>query len=510
MFRYNMVNGISSLDPAFARNQANMWAANHLYDGLVQFDSGLKIMPAIAKSWEISDSGQTYTFHLRQDVRFHDSEVFAGGKGRQVTARDFVYSFYRIIDTATASPGGWIFHNKVADDSAFVALDDSTFRIHLKRPFTPLMGILTMQYCSVVPREAVARYGRDFRSHPVGAGPFQLKRWDETEALVLERNPHYFEEENGRPLPHLQEVVISFNANKGMEFLEFMDGQLDFVSDIDASLKDLVLTFDGNLRDKYRQDFRLVRSPYLNTEYLGFLMDTGMASVKKSPTKLLTIRQAINLGFDRREMLRYLRNNKGTPAEKGMIPNGLPSYDDQADYGFTYRPDSARQLIREAGYSGSNPARVSIYTPPTHVDICEYIQNELGKTGIDLSIEVTSFGLLHNRMVQGEAPFFRGSWIADYPDAESYMALFYGGYGAPPNYTRFHDPLADSLYQLAVATSNDSVREVLYRQMDSTVMQQAPVVPLYYDEVYRFVQNDVKGMQVNPMNLLDLRRVRKE
>jgi len=504
-----MVNGISSLDPAFARNQANMWAVHHLYNGLLQFDSSLHILPSIACGWEILDSGRTYIFHLRQDVFFHDDPAFANGKGRQVRASDFVFSFERLIDPATASPGSWIFNDRVADENPFLAVDDSTFVIRLKNPFVPLLGILTMQYCSVVPKEAVDRYGRDFRSHPVGTGPFRMKHWEEDEALILERNPAYFEKLNGIALPFLDEVIVTFNANKSMEFLQFMDGQLDFVSDIDASLKDLILDEEGHLRARYREKMKLLRSDYLNTEYFGFLLDTTLPSVAASPLRFTDLRRAINMGFDRREMLRYLRNNKGTPALHGMIPKGLPAYADDAAYGYDYNPDSARALIEGLGYSPEHPAVISIYTPPTHVDICEYLQHRLTDIGIDMEIKTSSFGMLYQRMVQGEAPFFRASWIADYPDAESYMALFYSKHGAPPNYTRYSKPSADSLYRLAVATSDEQLRNRRYRAMDSLVMLSAPVVPLYYDEVYLFVHPGIRGLSVNPMNLLDLRKVRK-
>ncbi len=508
-FRYNMVNGVSSLDPAFARNQANMWAVHHLYSGLLQFDSTLNILPSIARSWEISESGQMYTFHLRPDVYFHDHPIFPQGKGRKVLASDFVYSFNRLLDPATASPGAWIFNGRVADESPFLAPDDSTFIIRLKSPFVPLLGILTMQYCSVIPHEAVEKYGRDFRSHPVGTGPFMMERWEEGEALILKRNPRYFEEINGQKLPYLEKVIISFNANKSMEFLEFMDGQLDFVSDIDASIQDLILDYNGNLRPKYRDKIRLLRSDYLNTEYFGFLMDSTLPSAATSPARFREVRQAVNMGFDREEMLRYLRNNKGTPAFRGMLPKGLPSYREDARYGYRYLPDSAKKLLRKRGYGPENPAELIISTPPTHVDICEYLQHRLAEVGIRLQIDVNSYGILYRKIVEGEASFFRGSWIADYPDGESYMALFYSKHGAPPNYTRFSNPVFDRWYEQAVGTTDNAKRHRMYRAMDSLMMEQAPVVPLYYDEVYRFVRPEVHGMQVNPMNLLDLRSVRK-
>lgn len=183
VFRYNQPEALTSLDPAFARNQANRWADEQLYNGLVALDSALQPAPALARRYTVSPDGRLYTFALRPGVRFHDSEVFPGGRGRVVTAHDFVYSFKRILDPATASTGGWIFRGKVLEkadgapsDTCFVAVNDSTLRIHLKAPFIPFLGILTMHYAYVVPREAVARYGKDFREHPVGTGPFQFRQ----------------------------------------------------------------------------------------------------------------------------------------------------------------------------------------------------------------------------------------------------------------------------------------------------------------------------------------------
>ncbi|WP_333863589.1 ABC transporter substrate-binding protein, partial [Chitinophaga sp.] len=130
------------------------------------------------------------------------------------------YSFRRIMDPATASSGAWVFNGKVDPATGFMALDDSTFRLRLLQPFQPIMGILSMQYCSVVPREIVEHYGKDFRKNPVGTGPFQFFYWDEGQGLVLHKNPRYHEtDENGVRLPYLDAVQISFVDSKGTEFL---------------------------------------------------------------------------------------------------------------------------------------------------------------------------------------------------------------------------------------------------------------------------------------------------
>jgi oligopeptide transport system substrate-binding protein len=203
VFSYNETTGIASLDPAFAKNQSIMWAVHQLYNTMVEIDSGLNIVPSVAKSWEISADRLIYTFHLRNDVFFHDNGIFPNGKGRKLVAADVAYSLGRIIDKSTASSGGWIFNNRVDSVQPFTAVDDSTFQLKLLRPFHPIMGILSMQYCSIVPHEAVEKYGKDFRRHPCGSGPFQLSSWDEGEAMIFHRNPAYWEKDSSGQQPAL-------------------------------------------------------------------------------------------------------------------------------------------------------------------------------------------------------------------------------------------------------------------------------------------------------------------
>jgi peptide/nickel transport system substrate-binding protein len=207
-------------------------------------------------------------------------------------------------------------------------------------------------------------------------------------------------------------------------------------------------------------------------------------------------------------MIRFHRNSKGTAAYRGMIPSALPAFHPNGHYGYTYDRKRAVDLLDSAGFPGGKGLPViSLAVVPTYRDLAEYVQKELQDIGIRIEIEVVQPAVLRNQVAQGQQVFFRASWVGDYPDAENYMALFYSRYGAPPNYTRYSNPAFDALYERAMNENNDTIRVALYREMDSLVMADAPVVPLYYDEVYRFVTKRVKGLEVNPMNTLDLRRV---
>lgn len=505
-FRFNMTSGVTSLDPAFARDQSNIWMVNALFNGLVQFDEGLNLQPSLAKSWTTDSTGTTYTFALRNDVYFHDNHLFK--EKRKLTARDVAYSYNRLIDPNTASPGAWIFNGRVADTNPFEVLNDSTFVLRLKEPFGPMLSLLTLQYTYIVPQEVVTHYGKDFRMNPVGTGPFKLKMWAEGNQLVMEKNPDYFEHEGKERLPYLDNVQVFFIQNKYSEYLEFVQGGLDFISSVDASTVNELLATDGNLKPEHEGKMTLYKIPFLNSEYLGFLVDEANPSANKA-LQHKQVRQAINYAFDRQEMLQYLRNNVGRPATGGFVPYGLPSFDDKAVPGYTYNVAKAKQLLAEAGYPGGKGLPpIKLLTNPTYKDIAEYLQKQLAEVGIAVDVEIMQPSLLRDQMLKSKAAFFRGSWIADYPDAESFLSVFYGNVPAPPNYTRFANATFDSLYVASLKETDEAKRFALYQAMDRIIVEEAPIVPLYYDEVLRFVRKGVTGLEPNAMNLLDLRKVK--
>ena len=511
IFRYNESSGIATLDPAFAKNQSIMWAIHQLYNTLVEVDENMQLKPSLAKRWEFSDDKRSIVFHLRTDVFFHDDVVFPNAAGRKLVAEDVKYSLQRIIDPQTASPGSWIFNNRVDSTSPFIALDDSTFRINLLQPFQPMLGILSMQYCSVVAREAVEKYGSDFRRHPVGTGPFSFKAWEEGQALILKKNDHYFEKDNsGYRLPYIDGIKISFFDSKATEFLEFQQKRLDFINDIDASFKDEILTKTGNLKKEWEGRLELHKHAYLNIEYLGILADTTNELLKNSPLRIKKLRQAINYAIDRKKMMLYLRNSIGTAAESGFVPAGLPSYDPVSVKGYNYNPVKAKELLREAGLTNENNMPViKLLTIPNYSNLATYIANELKQAGINVQVEAIRKSLLLEQTSKSQALFFRGSWIADYPDAENYLSVFYSKNPAPPNYTRFKNSEYDLLYERSLNEVNDSVRYSIYRQMDRIIITEAPVVPLWYDMVLHLVHTYIKDFSPNSLNMLELRRVKK-
>jgi oligopeptide transport system substrate-binding protein len=510
VFRINISGGyLESIDPAYAKDLYMIWITHMVYNTLVETDESLHTMPSLAKSWDVSADGLTYTFHLRNDVYFQDNAAFAHGKGRRLTASDVVFSFSRIIDPKTASPGAWIFNGHVSAARPFVAVNDTTVQINLSAPFRPLPEILTMAYCGIVPHEVAERWGKDFRNHPCGTGPFALAYWDEGNALTLQKNHHYWEHDStGAALPYLDAVQFSFIDSKATEFLLFMQGKLHFVNGIDGSFKDLILSKDGTLKKEYRNKFRFTKGTYLNTEYLGFLADTTLPVVKGESTGDPLIRRAINYAVNRQKIVTYFKNGIGIPATHGFIPAGMPGYDSGSAYGYDYNPEKARQLLAQAGHPNGNGLQpVKIMVQDNYVDIVNFIVGELREVGIPATIEVIQPNILRQQMSRSKAIAFRAQWIGDYPDAETFLVVFNSSFPAPPNYTRFSN---DTFNQWYAGSLNlpDTARWQLYRRMDSLAMSFAPVLPLYYDERLHFTQNSFTGFRSNPMNVIDIKRVR--
>ncbi|MGI4835378.1 MAG: ABC transporter substrate-binding protein [Janthinobacterium lividum] len=547
VFRYNQPEALTSLDPAFARNQANSWAVAQLYNGLLELDSTLQPAPALARRYQISPDGLTYTFWLREGVSFHENqEVFPVSEAdlhlehdakmlaandlsvpiasRLVTAADFVYSFKRLLDAKTASPGGWIFRGKVLEDkqgnpsdTCFVAVNDSTLRIHLKAPFIPFLGILTMPYAYVVPHEAVARYGKDFREHPVGTGPFQFKLWDEGNVLLYQRNPNYWRRDpRGQPLPYLDAVAISFIADRKTEFLTFVQGKLDFLSGIREGSRDLILNADGSVRADFKGRFQVQKAPYLNTEYLGFQLDsahlTGPQAAQARALRDGRVRQALNYALNKPELVAYVLSHVGRPGSSGFVPAALPSFSAAKVPGYTYQPTRARQLLAAAGYGPRRPLQLRLSTVAERKAVAEYLQKNWADVGVQVQIDINQSAAQQELVDNGRTAFFSKSWLGDYPDAENYLALFYSPNFSPagPDKTHYQSAQYDQLYRAAIREQNGPRRTALYQQMDRLVVRDAPVIALYYDEIVRLTQNNVRGLSTNPMNQLLLERVRKQ
>jgi peptide/nickel transport system substrate-binding protein len=502
IFRYNEPGGITSLDPAFARSPENTWAVHQLYSCLVQLDTTLGVQPCVARKWSLTPDGRRYTFLLRRDVWFHRDACFGAAGTRKLTAHDVAFSLNRLRNPQLAAPGAWILA-ELDSINGVEAANDTTLILRLTKPFAPFLSMLSHPYCSVLAPEAEQKYGKDLRSHPVGTGPFLLKQWAEGEKMVMRRHTQYFEWENGRRLPHLEAVSISFIRDRQTAYLEFLKGTFDMMSGLDGSYKDDLLDDKGTLMPKHAKNLRMHRMPYLKTDYLGVVIDAPGVLQKTA------VRQALNMAIDKARLVQYLRNGIGQPAWYGLVPTALRKGFHDAMPTWGHEPEKARKLLKTAGVTAANA--LTLYTTSSAQEVPEFVQRQLQEIGMECKVEVMIPSVLNERVAKGDLAFFRKNWVGDYADAENFLALTLGSNRAPegPNYSHFNHPHFNRMYREAVSEANSEKRLRLYARMDSLVATELPVIPLYYDEAVVFYHPNVSGWRFNSMNLLELKTVRK-
>ncbi len=525
VFRYNQTGGLKSLDPALAGDRATVWATIQIFNGLFDLDENLHPHPALAETWTISPDEQTYTFKIRKGVKFHDNPCFAGGIGRELKAKDFVYSFKRILDPKTASTGAWIFRSCVllkpdgyASDSAFIALDDYTLQVKLARKFPPFMELLTMPYAFVVPEEAIEKYGKEFRKNPVGTGAFMLtspEQWQEGQSLTLVKNTNYWKRDfNGNRLPYLDVVQLQFIEDANQAFREFEAGKLDFITGLPENAKDL-LDNTGKIKEAYRKQYNIEKIPYMNTEYVGFqLSPENYGKDTAHPFLNLKFRQALSYAIDREALVLSLRNGIGIPGVSGVTPAAIPSFDSTRVKGYTYDQRKALELLKEAGFAGgAKLPEIVLSTYSSDKPIAEFLQKQWEAIGVKVKIQQNQFVTHKDLVDNGKVNLFRGSWLGDYPDAENYFAMFYSKNLSPagPNKTHYIDKEFDALYDEAQEKDDHEENHFLlyefYHKMDQKIMDSAPVIILYYDEILRVYNKNIIGLKTNNTNLLILETV---
>lgn len=515
VFYYNEKDGISSIDPAEANSLPHIWVCNQLFNGLVQLDDSLNVLPCIAKSWDILENGTKYVFYLRNDVYFHDNPCFPQGKGRKVTAYDFEFSFNRLFITPNSTAASlltYVDKTEKTNYRPFQAIDDSTFVIYLKQPYSVFLNILTMKYFSVIPYEAIDYYKRNFRAHAVGTGPFMLKQWEEGNRMILVKNPHYFEkDEEGNSLPYLDAVSISFIRDKETAFIEFLNGKLDMISGADAINVNEVLDKSGMLNKTYASKCYLQKGHYLKIDYIGLLVDKKIN--KNSPLHKKQFRQALNYAIDRERLVKYFRNGVGMPAIAGFIPKGFKSFDTNVVKGYRYDPEKVKLLLKEAGYpDGKGLSEITLHITEDYKDQASFLQSQWQEFNIPIRVSVEQPSLVRQATFMAQYEMFKKSWIVDYIDEENFFSLFYSKNFVPTgfNYTHFEDVEFDLLYEKALRTMDEKEKIKIYQEMDKIIIDEAPVIPLYYDEVVRLVNPKVSGFHLNPMNLLNLKTVKKK
>jgi len=536
-FDYNETSDLPTLDPVQIGDVASHHVAHQIYELLVDLDQEtLEIVPELAKRWEISPDGLTYTFHLRDSIYFHSSPCFPQSIPKKVTAKDVKYSFERVCNPNTQTKGFSIFKDKVIganeyfeamlsakrnlrDDvldevNGFMARNDTTFIIKLKKPFAPFLKTLTSAFCYIVPREAVIYYGTNFRMHPIGTGPFMFSEFKEGQYLKLTRNPAYWQyDKAGNRLPFLDEIKVSFIRDLSTQLMEFSKGKLSECYRIPEELRPNWVSENNLLTEQYKDDFILQTVPALSVQYYGF-------NTKLEPFQKKSVREAFSYAIDRRKIAKYvLKGGVASPAHFGIVPPSMPEYNAAATQGYQFNPKKARKLLADAGYpNGKGFPNITLQLNSgggRNEQVAEAVQAMLKENlNIEMGLSIVEWSQHLESQERSKAAFFRAGWIADYPEPENFLNLFYGKLvpkkldaRSYPNTTRLQSVVFDSLYEKALSSINDSLRYELYQQAEQVAVAEAPMMFIFYDLDERLLSKDVRDYPINPMDRRDYKTV---
>lgn len=519
---------IRGFDPVRISDVPSVQASSKIYEGLYQYaylERPYRVEPCLAAAMpEVSPDGLTYVIPLRRGIVFADDPCFqnAGGQGREVTTDDWIYSLKRLADRRTRSVGYWVLNDRIegldelrtasanpTNDiyampvSGLKARDRYTLELRLKRPYPQLLWVLTMNYTFVVPREAVDHYGAKFVDHPVGTGPFILDAYRPNYRLEFIRNPAWIRTgrvdrypaagaegdqaagllaDAGKPLPFLDRIVQYVIGDPSTQWLMFLRGQIA-ATGVSRDNWDAVLTPERTLRpDFVARGIRVAMSPALDTAYLGFNMDDTVVGGTNR-----CLRQALACAVNTGEWLRFYAGR--VVRATGPIPPGIEGYEERPQP-YAHDLARARQLLAAAGYPGGLDPRtdrrlqLTIDIGSTETETREAVElmiDFMGRVGINLKPNYQSWPLYLSRLERREVQMFWLDWIADYPDAENFLQLFYGPNSSPgANHANYANPAFDRLYEKARTMAACPERAALYRAMVDIVDADCPWIYLHH------------------------------
>ncbi|CAG5086998.1 ABC transporter substrate-binding protein [Parvicella tangerina] len=515
----------SSIFPLEVLDVTSSKVVSQIHDGLVEYDPrDYSIRPAVADDWTVNDAKTEYTFHLRDNVRFHDDECFEGGVGRVLSAEDVKYTFELLCSkeceysySSFLKPylkGAEAFFNGTADHiEGLEIVDDHTVKFTLNEPSSSFIYILAMPNTSIIPKEAFEKYGKEMT---VGCGPFMYtKPKDMTKAIDLVYNPKYYgRDENGNALPYLDSIHFAFVPSKLEQLEMFNEHKLSLIQGLpSAKIAQVVSENIENFKNNPPKTI-LDRQPDLSTEYYAFICT-------QPPFDDVRVRKAFNYAIDRNSLLNEVLNGQGTPGMYGITPKipAFNTYDFSRIKGYDYNPELAKQLLAEAGYpNGEGFPEITLEINlggNVHKLVSTDIERQIKENlGITISIDQVSFKTKMENSKLGKSEIYRSAWVADFPSPESFLSIFYGGevptsMSEPsyPNVMRYTNAKFDSLYNLGKVTVDDIERNNYFAEAEKIMMEDAPIMVLWYTENYTMYHSDVRGFYNNGLALADFSRV---
>ncbi|MGP2491131.1 ABC transporter substrate-binding protein [Mesorhizobium sp. PUT5] len=488
---------VATLDPAIGYDWQNWSMIKSLFDGLMDYEAGTtKLRPDLAESYEISEDGQTFTFKLRQGVKFHN--------GREMTAEDVKYSIDRVVDPKTQSPGQGFFatikgYDEAAEGKAdglsgITVVDPYTIKFELTRPDATFLHVMAINFSHVVPKEEVEKYGADFGKHPVGTGAFKLGEWTLGQRVVFEKNPDYW----NKGLPYLDKITFEIGQEPIVALLRLQKGEIDVPGDGIPPAK-----FQEVMNDP-EQKARVVEGGQLHTGYVTM-------NVNIPPFDNVKVRQAVNMAINKDRIVQLI-NNRAVPANQPLPPS-MPGYDN--DYkGYAYDPAKAKELLAEAGQGDGFETELYVMNTDPNPRIAQGIQQDLAAIGIKANIQALAQAnvIAAGGEKDGAPMIWSGgmAWIADFPDPSNFYGPILGCGGAVPggwNWSWYCNKDLDKLADQAdsiVDPAKAEERNKLWGEIYIKIMEDAPWAPVFNEQRFTLKSARMGGadnLYVDPVHI---------
>jgi len=506
---------------------------NQIADGLTKLDpKTLDPIGALAESWDISQDGLSYTFHLRKDAYFHDHSCFDNGKGRLFDANDVKFTFelicsknetgeeshgYSSILKETLKGAEDFFTGKSESIEGLTVLDKHTVRLETKQKDQNFPAKLSLCNFRVVAKEVV-ECGKE--ADLIGTGPFKyaFESQGQSPFIALVRNEKYYlKDKDGVQLPYLDSIIIYIENNQLEQLEKFEKGEVHFIQNIPPSriahvLEDRIKDFSGE-----PPLMKLSNDPLLSTQFYTLNVNSPALKDKR-------VRQALNYALNRDRILTNILKSSTQAGNYGIVPplsKLLPGYDFQGvkEKSYYYNPDKARQLMAEAGYpngKGFPTLTLKFNTGTIHSAVADEFRRQMSKElGINVNLEGLSFEdkLADETMAKGD--IFRSAWYADYLGAESFLMNYYGKLvpkkltmPSSVNSSRFVNTKFDEFFEMAQSEKNITERNRLFSEAEKVLMEEAPLIVLWYNEQFILQYYNVRNLETNSILYLDFTYVK--
>ena len=504
VFKFILSDPVENLDPVNLLYTSDRHISSLSNEGLIILGTKLnELQPLLAESWEKLDNGKRYIFRIRKGVKFHNDPCFPGGKGRELTSKDILFTFERIADPNLETVSFSIFKGKIAgiDEyhsgnsriiSGIKALDDYTVEFQLTKPYVTFLLCLTTPLAYITPMEAVDYYKDNLSRHPVGTGPFRLAVWKPLQEMIFVKNENYWGKDNdGHSLPYLDELRVRLIPNTALLSSELLKGEnyLYFVDDkvLNQLSKEV----------EFKSRYKLIElNNGLSLRFLGFSVDRT-----NSPVANLDIRKAIAISYDRRKIFKdtsvdFIPAN--SLVRKELLNNAYRNW-------YSFSPEEAKKILQNIPEKFKN-RRIHILSSIDSRDIRE-VKKAVENLELNASIEIEPIQY-YNKIIDERPDIFRVSMLPCYPDPEEYYALFYLRSGTSINLTGYYNAEYDSVFEKSMFEQDKEKRINLFLQLEEILKRDVPAIYISHEGLrYYIIPNFVEGLKIR-YSIPDYRQVR--